>query len=87
MRGVERGRCKMQAGCRRQVMMPTHTPKDRDETAWRGADVVRHGKGHTGGGIGIGGRIFKGVAKVSVAGKISMNFEFIEGRQTGDKVV
>jgi hypothetical protein len=50
-----------------------------------GRDVVRHGKGHTGGGGG--GRIVKGVAKVSVAGKISMNFEFIEGRQTGDKVV
>jgi hypothetical protein len=29
-------------------------------------------------------RIVKGVAKVSVAGKISMNFEFIEGRQTRD---
>jgi hypothetical protein len=27
---------RMQAGCRRQVMMPIHTPKDRDETAWRG---------------------------------------------------
>ncbi len=35
-------------GCRWQVMMPTHTPKDRNETArrgcnwaWRGSYMVR----------------------------------------------
>jgi hypothetical protein len=38
VRGGEKGRYVIQAGCRRQVMMPTHTPKDRDETAWRGCN-------------------------------------------------
>jgi hypothetical protein len=35
----------------------------------------------------LGMEIVKGIAEVGVAGKISMNFEFIEGRQTDDKVV
>jgi hypothetical protein len=36
VRGVGMARGEMQAECRRQVRMPTHTPKDRDETAWKG---------------------------------------------------
>jgi hypothetical protein len=36
VRGIEIGRYKIQAGCRRQVMMPTHTPRDKDETTWLG---------------------------------------------------
>jgi hypothetical protein len=30
------GRGKIQAGCKWRGMMPNHTPKDRDETAWQG---------------------------------------------------
>jgi hypothetical protein len=36
---------------------------------------------------GVGGGIVYGVAEVSVAGKVSMNFEFIEGRKTRDEMV
>jgi hypothetical protein len=28
----------IQAGCRRQGMMPTHTPKERDEITWKGCE-------------------------------------------------
>jgi hypothetical protein len=29
--------------CRQRVMRPTHTPKDRDETAWRGCSLTWRG--------------------------------------------
>jgi hypothetical protein len=47
-----------------------------------GGDVVGHGQGG-----GRGGEVVYGIAEVSVAGKVFMNFEFIEGRQTRDEVV
>ncbi len=33
---MEKGRGRIQPGCRRQGTMPSHTPKDRGEIAWRG---------------------------------------------------
>jgi hypothetical protein len=38
VKGEAVGRVKIQAGCRRRGMMPSHTPKDRDEyqIAWQG---------------------------------------------------
>jgi hypothetical protein len=43
MKGEERGRGKIQAECRRQRMRPTHTPRDRSETAWRGHSLACRG--------------------------------------------
>jgi hypothetical protein len=36
VKGEAMGRGKIKAGCRRRGMMPSYTPKDRDETAWQG---------------------------------------------------
>ncbi len=36
---------------------------------------------------GGGGGVVDGVAEVGVAGKVSMNFEFMESRKTRDEVV
>ncbi len=65
-------------------MWPTRTPKDRDGTAWQGHSWawrarVMQGEGEVG--------IVYGIAEVSVVREVSMNFEFIEGRETRDKVV
>jgi hypothetical protein len=60
------------------------TPR-RTEARKHDRDIVGHGHGHAGGGGG--GRIVDGVAEVGVVRKVFMNFEFIEGRETGDKVM
>ncbi len=57
-------------------MWPTHTPTDRDGTTWQGHMRVRV-------------RVRWGnIAEVGVVREVSiMNFEFIEGGETRDKVV
>jgi hypothetical protein len=35
-----RGQGRVQVGCSWQGMTPTHTPKDRDKTAWRGYSLA-----------------------------------------------
>jgi hypothetical protein len=53
MKGGERGRGIIQAECTRQGMRPTHTPRDRGETAWQGHswawnERVMQGEGEVG---------------------------------------
>jgi hypothetical protein len=58
----------IEAGCRQQVMRPTHIPKDRDETAWRGCSLAWRESCTV---IGEVGGISDGVGKVGVSGKVS----------------
>ncbi len=78
-----RGQGRVQVEYRRQGMKPIQSR--RREARKYGRNIVWHREGRAGGGGG--GGIVYGIAEVSVVGTVSMNFEFIEGGETGYKVV